>query len=136
MVRSVRHPRDNCLAEPRRHQKQINTNTSMFRNEALLPLVRPKREMCAQNLQPPNTPLPPVRRVPVDILSMVFLECLPDRDNTQLVPSARTAPLLVSAICSDWREIAISTPHLWNSIFLSFDDMAHSNDVSLDCNLF
>ncbi|KAJ7509598.1 hypothetical protein B0H11DRAFT_2421599 [Mycena galericulata] len=52
----------------------------------------------------------PILTIPVEIISEIFLHCLPDQP-TQ--PSARVAPLLLSAICRQWRYIALSTPRLW-----------------------
>ncbi|KAJ7045096.1 hypothetical protein C8F04DRAFT_1343637 [Mycena alexandri] len=64
----------------------------------------------------------PVLSLPPEIVSHIFAECLPcrpvdgslDRD----VPSAMLAPLLLLQICRTWREIALSTPHLWHYLHL------------------
>ncbi|KAJ7509599.1 hypothetical protein B0H11DRAFT_2270018 [Mycena galericulata] len=52
----------------------------------------------------------PILTIPVEITSEIFLRCLPDQP-TQ--PSARVAPLLLSAICQQWRYIALGDPRLW-----------------------
>ncbi|KZT19802.1 hypothetical protein NEOLEDRAFT_1027987, partial [Neolentinus lepideus HHB14362 ss-1] len=55
-----------------------------------------------------------------ELLSQVFIRCFPMDDF--VVPSASSAPLLLTQICSMWREVAIHTPGLWCSIFLSISD--------------
>jgi hypothetical protein len=86
-----------------------------------------EREMCRHNLEAHKMLLSPARRMPAEIIRRIFLECLPNGEINKSEPSARSAPLLVSAICSGWRQVAIATPHLWNSIYLCFDDMLRSN---------
>ncbi|KAF8171230.1 hypothetical protein K438DRAFT_2024114 [Mycena galopus ATCC 62051] len=58
---------------------------------------------------------------------LIFLLCLP-RDGI-ISPSPKTAPFLLSQICSHWRSTALSVPHLWNSIFLDFE---HGPDERYD----
>ncbi|KAF7326380.1 hypothetical protein MVEN_02624400 [Mycena venus] len=53
----------------------------------------------------------PVRRVPFDILQEIFIACIPTHRNC--VMSASEPPVLLGRICSSWRAIALSTPHLW-----------------------
>ncbi|KAJ8073008.1 hypothetical protein PM082_019876 [Marasmius tenuissimus] len=55
-----------------------------------------------------------IRRLPFEILSQIFIACLPTahhatRDLTQ-------APLVFTTISRRFRDVAISTPRLWNSI--------------------
>ncbi|KAJ7343370.1 hypothetical protein DFH08DRAFT_872494 [Mycena albidolilacea] len=56
----------------------------------------------------------PLARLPVEISSEIFLECLPSR----IVPNPRTAPMLLLNICNAWTNIALSTPALWAAIHL------------------
>ncbi|KAK7034525.1 hypothetical protein VNI00_012372 [Paramarasmius palmivorus] len=61
--------------------------------------------------------LSPIRRVPVDIIREIFAHCLP----TLSLPTAnvKEAPLLLTRVCRSWREAAITTPCLWNSVHVS-----------------
>ncbi|KAJ7646527.1 hypothetical protein FB45DRAFT_820989 [Roridomyces roridus] len=59
------------------------------------------------------------RRLPVDIVREIFVACLPTNRNA--VMSTQEAPLLISRICSAWREIALTTPSLWASIHVPID---------------
>ena len=103
----------------------IDAKTAQI-SESSVPVYR-EREACRQSVEAHKMLLSPARRIPVEIISRVFLECLPAHGETnKSEPSSHSAPLLVSAICSGWRQVAISTPYLWNSIYLCFDDIARS----------
>ncbi|TDL16194.1 hypothetical protein BD410DRAFT_707447, partial [Rickenella mellea] len=53
----------------------------------------------------------PIKRVPVEIISNIFIHCLPA--DSYAVPVKDKAPINVSSVCNRWREIATSTPRLW-----------------------
>ncbi|KAJ7187181.1 hypothetical protein C8R46DRAFT_285857 [Mycena filopes] len=55
----------------------------------------------------------PVTRLPLEISSEIFLQCLP----AQPQPSARACPMLLLTVCHSWTDIA---PRLWSSIYLDF----------------
>lgn len=61
--------------------------------------------------------LSPIKRIPPELLQEVFVRCLPE-SSRNCVMHAREAPLLLTCICSGWREIAISTPELWSSLHI------------------
>ncbi|KAJ7066249.1 hypothetical protein C8F01DRAFT_1122796 [Mycena amicta] len=58
----------------------------------------------------------PMRRVPDDVLRVIFVHTLPERRNTALDSSE--GPLLLSRVCKYWRELALTTPRLWASMHL------------------
>ncbi|KAJ7223507.1 hypothetical protein GGX14DRAFT_658360 [Mycena pura] len=58
----------------------------------------------------------PVLTLPVEIISRIFLRCLPSHG--RIAPSPTTAPLLLAQICRHWREVALSTSRLWSSLYL------------------
>ncbi|KAJ7236194.1 hypothetical protein C8J57DRAFT_1479291 [Mycena rebaudengoi] len=57
----------------------------------------------------------PVLTLPVEIPSSIFLYCLPSHGH--VLPSPSRAPLLLAQICSQWREVALSTGELWSSLY-------------------
>ncbi|KAJ6562341.1 hypothetical protein B0H19DRAFT_95949 [Mycena capillaripes] len=59
----------------------------------------------------------PVLSLPPEIMSLIFIHCLPESISLPQ-PSPLKAPLLLAQICAQWREIAIGTPELWQSIGL------------------
>ncbi|KAJ7236189.1 hypothetical protein C8J57DRAFT_1530292 [Mycena rebaudengoi] len=60
----------------------------------------------------------PVLTLPVEITSSIFLHCLPSHGH--VIPSPLRAPLLLAQICHRWREVALSTGELWNSLYPSY----------------
>ncbi|KAJ7695724.1 hypothetical protein B0H17DRAFT_1055382 [Mycena rosella] len=73
----------------------------------------------------------PWRRLPVEIMSEIFLSTLVDTGYEEIDAywdDDREGTLLVCKICKTWREIAISTPALWNVLSLSL----HSAPRPLD----
>ncbi|KAK7040828.1 hypothetical protein VNI00_009424 [Paramarasmius palmivorus] len=58
-----------------------------------------------------------MRRLPQDVLSEIFLQCLPK--NRLPLNSIAEAPLLLTRVCRSWRSIALSTPRLWRAIHLA-----------------
>ncbi|KAJ6542064.1 hypothetical protein DFH09DRAFT_1089395 [Mycena vulgaris] len=55
-------------------------------------------------------------RLPFDISSDIFIQCLPPRPH----PGAHHNPMLLLNICNAWTEIAIATPALWVAIHVVF----------------
>jgi hypothetical protein len=75
--------------------------------------------------------LSPIRRVPTEIWSMIFLMSLnADEDyNEDYFVEAREdeAPLNIAGVCQRWRAIALSTPSLWRSLEITRTADLHSS---------
>ncbi|KAJ7729790.1 hypothetical protein B0H16DRAFT_1893796 [Mycena metata] len=69
----------------------------------------------------------PVLTLPPEIVSLIFVQCLPVHGRVR--PSPGAAPLLLAQICSDWREIALTTCQLWSSVYIS-SGVLHSGKSS------
>jgi hypothetical protein len=66
----------------------------------------------------------PIRRLPPEILSDIFVQCRDVRwldpvEYLLLPPRLDKTPLLLGTICSRWRSISLSTPRLWASFSLN-----------------
>ncbi|KAJ7215103.1 hypothetical protein B0H12DRAFT_1154990 [Mycena haematopus] len=59
----------------------------------------------------------PVLSLPPEITALIFFHCLP-KPSFFPQPSPLSAPLLLAQICRQWRDIAIASPGLWQSIGL------------------
>ncbi|KAJ7471806.1 hypothetical protein FB451DRAFT_308206 [Mycena latifolia] len=59
----------------------------------------------------------PVLTLPFDIISQIFVYCLPQEDDA--LPWRTEAPLLLAGICREWRDIALCTHELWNTMHLN-----------------
>ncbi|KAJ7809824.1 hypothetical protein B0H14DRAFT_2865150 [Mycena olivaceomarginata] len=56
----------------------------------------------------------PALTLPPEIVSRIFVECLPGHGRVR--PSPDAPPLSLAQICRHWREIAISSSELWASV--------------------
>ncbi|KAF7969480.1 hypothetical protein HWV62_27277 [Athelia sp. TMB] len=62
---------------------------------------------------------PAVHRLPNEILSLIFMFCIPSEPYP---PSDSVAPVLLYRICRVWRDVARSTGRLWSSICFPYTD--------------
>lgn len=83
-------------------------------------LMRSEREWVAAELAELRQVSSPVRRLPPEVLSEIFLACINEDifHKTHLEDSldARKAPWVLSRICRRWRGIATSDARLWSTI--------------------
>ncbi|KJA24820.1 hypothetical protein HYPSUDRAFT_135483, partial [Hypholoma sublateritium FD-334 SS-4] len=70
----------------------------------------------AADMEPSRALLSPFRRLPDDIISEIFVGCLPVHHNPVIDP--RQPPLLLSLISRRTRSIALATPRLWAAIHI------------------
>ncbi|KAG2350968.1 hypothetical protein BDR05DRAFT_840418, partial [Suillus weaverae] len=50
-------------------------------------------------------------RLPTEVLSCIFMYCL--LEDKYLSPVSNLAPVLLTRICRQWRDVAVGTPCLW-----------------------
>ncbi|KAJ7458008.1 hypothetical protein B0H11DRAFT_1873487, partial [Mycena galericulata] len=62
-----------------------------------------------------NSVRDPVTRLPLEISTEIFSQCLPP---LPMPPGAHRIPMRLLNICSAWTDIALSTPALWAAIFI------------------
>ncbi|TDL19846.1 hypothetical protein BD410DRAFT_398391 [Rickenella mellea] len=68
-----------------------------------------------------------IHTIAPEILSEIFIHCIPDHFQTSIHPFPTSmrrldhAPLLIGRVCSRWRSVTISTPELWSSIVVGTD---------------
>ncbi|KAF5347269.1 hypothetical protein D9756_009986 [Leucocoprinus leucothites] len=60
--------------------------------------------------------LSPINNLPSDVLQEIFYHCLPVAHN--VIMSINEPPLLLGRVCKRWRDVAFSTPRLWNSLHI------------------
>ncbi|KAF8893899.1 hypothetical protein BD779DRAFT_1467500 [Infundibulicybe gibba] len=78
------------------------------------PIYVPPSEYLQQGLAPQPVCLSPVRRIPPELLGEIFKKCL--LNDTFVLVSTGSAPLLLSQVCSAWRNVAFSISTLWSSL--------------------
>ncbi|KAH8091699.1 hypothetical protein BXZ70DRAFT_476761 [Cristinia sonorae] len=62
-----------------------------------------------------NKVIPPISRLPVEVLADIFRWCLPDTA-TVFTPRRRLSWISVTHVCRYWRDVALQTPTLWTAI--------------------
>ncbi|KAJ7641520.1 hypothetical protein FB45DRAFT_1022264 [Roridomyces roridus] len=58
----------------------------------------------------------PVSRLPFEISSQIFVECLPERR----ILSPLIIPILFLKVCNAWRDIALAEPRLWAKVEIHY----------------
>jgi hypothetical protein len=84
-------------------------------HEVLAHIKSRRQEMC-RYAEEHRGFLAPVRRCPDEILSEIFIHCIPAQELPIRVTKRR--PLLVDQICRRWREVALGTPALWSDVIV------------------
>ncbi|KAG1747914.1 uncharacterized protein EDB91DRAFT_1021820, partial [Suillus paluster] len=58
-------------------------------------------------------------RFPTEVLSQIFVHCLPE--TSHFSPAPKLAPVLLTRICRRWRDVAVAMPSLWHRLELKDD---------------
>ncbi|KAF8872626.1 hypothetical protein BD779DRAFT_331125 [Infundibulicybe gibba] len=58
-------------------------------------------------------------RMPVEIIQEIFLQC--SFRQCRLPPASTEPRLVLTHICSTWREIALRTPRMWADVLVDFE---------------
>ncbi|KAF8214020.1 hypothetical protein K438DRAFT_1802742, partial [Mycena galopus ATCC 62051] len=66
----------------------------------------------------------PIQTLPPEITAEIFLRCLLVFDPLFIPECKGSAPIVLSGVCREWRDIAFATPLLWTKLKVSFDDIA------------
>ncbi|KAF7293974.1 F-box domain-containing protein [Mycena kentingensis (nom. inval.)] len=104
---------DAFLARPRCQLAEIDAQLASLVRE--MDVFRVRRRRVAGTIDAHTALLSPVRRLPPELLQEIFVACLSE-DNTTM--TASQAPLLLTRICSSWRNLAQATPRLWSTIHI------------------
>lgn len=71
-----------------------------------------------------------IRRIPPEIIGQIFLRYMhiddEYKDRPDLPPVPWRGPLVLSRICSGWRQVALTLPQLWSQISINFDQIRRS----------
>ncbi|KAF7356854.1 hypothetical protein MVEN_01021100 [Mycena venus] len=70
--------------------------------------------------------------LPPEITSEIFVYCLPDEEF--VCPNASNAPILLTHICRNWRDISLSTQALWRSLYIDYNWFGHAGKDKLLCD--
>ncbi|KAJ7759170.1 hypothetical protein B0H16DRAFT_1534664 [Mycena metata] len=65
-----------------------------------------------------HSPSQPILTLPPEILAEIFLHCLPKSPG----PDPQNAPYSLCRVCRQFRAVAVSTPRLWSSLNVEFNE--------------
>ena len=109
-----------ALSEPLSRIKGLDDNIKELKK--LIKVHEKERQMLSDEIRPYQQLISPIRRLPVDLLREVFIQCLPRGHCSPM--HASYPPLSLTRVCSSWRSIALSTPRLWASIHITIPNSA------------
>jgi hypothetical protein len=70
-----------------------------------------------------------IRKLPIEILQEIFIACLPAHNPFM---SRWEPPILLTQICSSWRNVAHATPQLWKSIKIDIPISQNLSSSTID----
>ncbi|KAF8150224.1 hypothetical protein B0H34DRAFT_180458 [Crassisporium funariophilum] len=104
--------------------------TRMEAMRSMLKQLELEHEVLLCAIQRYRALLSPMRRIPIDILQEVFTYCVPSEHNASMC--AEEAPILLTQVCSSWRQIALRTPRLWATIHIAITPKAQGSNFDPD----
>ena len=93
---------------------QLNAKITEMRT-ALMQVARTRDRLQAAANQH-QALISPLRRLPPELLQVIFVCCLPLHRNA--VMHSSEAPVLLGRVCSEWRRISLYTPEVWSSLHI------------------
>ena len=105
---------------------QLNAKITEMRS-ALMQVARTRDRLLAAANQH-QALISPLRRLPPELLQVIFVHCLPLHRNA--VMHSSEAPVLLGRVCSEWRRISLSTPEAWSSLHIVPPNVNFSNLTS------
>ena len=105
---------------------QLNAKITEMRT-ALMQVARTRDRLQAAANQH-QALISPLRRLPPELLQVIFVCCLPLHRNA--VMHSSEAPVLLGRVCSEWRRISLSTPEVWSTLHIVPPNVNFSNLTS------
>ncbi|KAG2022256.1 hypothetical protein CC2G_000029 [Coprinopsis cinerea AmutBmut pab1-1] len=84
---------------------------------AALHVLLVQRQKLKREVDAHRALLTPIRRIPDELLQLVFEHTLPDGHLP--VCSTRVPPLVLTLVSREWRKLALRTPRLWNRVHIA-----------------
>ncbi|THU98333.1 hypothetical protein K435DRAFT_777549 [Dendrothele bispora CBS 962.96] len=93
-------------------------DTEIARLETAISVLKYKRERLEDYVAKCRSLLSPIRRLPPEILSLIFLfQCRKFANMFNLYEPDKTLPAFVlSQVCTGWRNVALNTPTMWSNL--------------------
>jgi hypothetical protein len=116
---------DQLAVQDRRRALDMQTELSrvdceIARVQSILEQLSAERRQLNESMTHHRALMSPISRLPSEMLSDIFT-AIP-RDPAVEPFGVSNSPILLTQICSRWRDIAIATPRLWRSIDFTVDE--------------
>lgn len=111
-IQQVKH----LLIKPSQEISKIDAEIQ--RLQEALESLQTKRCEAQNQIDTFNIILSPARQIPPDILREIFFHCLPTSRNP--IMSYSEAPLLLTHVSRMWRTTALTSPHIWARLHITF----------------
>ena len=98
------------------NQEICELNAKIAEMKAVLMQVTRTRDRLQTAANQHQALISPLRRLPPELLQVIFVWCLPIHRNA--VMHVSEAPVLLGRVCSQWRRISLSTPEVWSSLHI------------------
>ncbi|KAJ3966019.1 hypothetical protein EV361DRAFT_604640 [Lentinula raphanica] len=97
-------------------QELTDLDSDISRMRAVLDGLCARRSQVQEFVDVHRALMAPIRRIPAETLAEIFTHCL----STERYPirSLMEAPLLLTMVCRQWREVAITQPPLWSALHI------------------
>ncbi|KAL0068401.1 hypothetical protein AAF712_004479 [Marasmius tenuissimus] len=116
---------EELLIQPTQELNRLNSEIHHLRST--LGYLLSQREKLQSFVNSHRALISPIRRLPPEVLSEIFVHCLQDKDRNP-TRSVTEAPLLLTFVCRRWREIALSTARLWRGIHIYFPSVTKRHE--------
>ncbi|KAK0451258.1 uncharacterized protein EV420DRAFT_729818 [Desarmillaria tabescens] len=106
------------LSELRKKLSQYNSHISNLK--CIVENLEAGRQLIRKSVRKVRSLVAPIRMLPLEVLSIIFEYVrisLPFYDGHNERRVASKGPFRLSAVCAYWRDICLSLPQLWTSIF-------------------
>lgn len=101
-------------------------DSEMTRVQIILDQLECERQRLLESLTQYQALASPIRRLPTEILSSIFTTIPRDQPFDM-----SNSPMLLTRICSRWRDVAISTPRMWNYIDFYVDEQLNTKPFTI-----
>ncbi|KAF8072219.1 hypothetical protein FPV67DRAFT_926593 [Lyophyllum atratum] len=101
------------IADLLKERKRIEDRIELF--EVLIKDLYPQWDKIDEHIEDHRALIGGIHQLPVELIRTIFCWCLPPRNSAM---SSKDAPLVLSRVCSTWRQISLSTPQLWTSLHI------------------
>lgn len=116
--------------ESKRFRELIRAEEAKYQSIAAdVEALSEQRRAIQDQIQAFKNVVSPARRLPPETVTDIFRLCVAFED--QIFPNPLAAPLLLTQICSGWRQVALQTPELWTDLYFYVQENATEETQSL-----